>query len=152
MAQFFGMPVEGLHQRSTARAVTVPRPIAMYLVKQMTDASLPEVGRHFGGKHDYADLSKIRIDLKDHDISEGSPRVVSIQSSWNSSVLPQKRWPSCELMNAGVDAGAIPQTLLHVLISASQPILGNISATVSWPQIRRDRGPHNMQSPLGQMV
>jgi chromosomal replication initiator protein len=23
----------------------------MYLTKQMTDASLPEIGRHFGGKH-----------------------------------------------------------------------------------------------------
>ena len=57
MALFFGMPVEGLHQRSTARAVTVPRQIAMYLVKQMTDASLPEIERHFGGKHHYADLS-----------------------------------------------------------------------------------------------
>ena len=87
MALFFGMPVEGLHQRSTARAVTVPRQIAMYLIKQMTDASLPEIGRHFGGKHHYADLSKIKIDLKDHDISEATPRAVSIQSWWNSSAL-----------------------------------------------------------------
>ena len=29
----------------------MPRQIAMYLVKQMTDASLPEIGRRFGGKH-----------------------------------------------------------------------------------------------------
>jgi Bacterial dnaA protein helix-turn-helix len=26
-------------------------PVAMYLVKHMTDASLPEIGRHFGGRH-----------------------------------------------------------------------------------------------------
>ncbi|MGH9586943.1 MAG: helix-turn-helix domain-containing protein, partial [Acidobacteriaceae bacterium] len=28
-----------------------PRQIAMYLAKQMTEASLPEIGRQFGGKH-----------------------------------------------------------------------------------------------------
>ena len=51
VAYFFGMPIEELHHNSTTRAVTVPRQIAMYLVKQMTDASLPEIGRWFGGKH-----------------------------------------------------------------------------------------------------
>jgi chromosomal replication initiator protein len=51
VALFFGMPVEGLQRKSTARSVTVPRQIAMYLVKQMTDASLPEIGRHFGNQH-----------------------------------------------------------------------------------------------------
>ncbi len=51
VAFFFGMPVERLHENNTTRAVTVPRQIAMYLVKHMTDASLTEIGRRFGGKH-----------------------------------------------------------------------------------------------------
>ena len=51
VAHFFGMSVEELHQKSTTRAVTVPRQIAMYLAKHMTDASLTEIGRHFGGRH-----------------------------------------------------------------------------------------------------
>jgi chromosomal replication initiator protein len=29
----------------------VPRQIAMFLAKQMTEASLPEIGRQFGNKH-----------------------------------------------------------------------------------------------------
>ena len=29
----------------------MPRQIAMYLCKQLTSASLPEIGRSFGGKH-----------------------------------------------------------------------------------------------------
>jgi chromosomal replication initiator protein len=29
----------------------MPRQIAMYLCKQLTHASLPEIGRSFGGKH-----------------------------------------------------------------------------------------------------
>jgi chromosomal replication initiator protein len=51
VAYFFGMPIEALHHDDTTREVTVPRQIAMYLIKQMTDASLPEIGRRFGGKH-----------------------------------------------------------------------------------------------------
>ena len=31
--------------------VAVPRQVAMYLCKQLTKASLPEIGREFGGKH-----------------------------------------------------------------------------------------------------
>jgi chromosomal replication initiation ATPase DnaA len=34
-----------------SRAVVVPRQIAMYLAKNLTEASLPEIGRQFGGKH-----------------------------------------------------------------------------------------------------
>jgi chromosomal replication initiator protein len=51
VADLFGLSEEELRQNSTRRAVTVPRQIAMYLAKQMTDASLPEIGRYFGGKH-----------------------------------------------------------------------------------------------------
>jgi chromosomal replication initiator protein len=29
----------------------MPRQIAMYMCKQLTHASLPEIGRSFGGKH-----------------------------------------------------------------------------------------------------
>ena len=31
--------------------MTLPRQLAMYLAKQLTDASLAEIGSHFGGKH-----------------------------------------------------------------------------------------------------
>jgi chromosomal replication initiator protein len=51
VARTFGLQVEELNQRSTTRAVTLPRQLAMYLSKQLTDASLVEIGNHFGGKH-----------------------------------------------------------------------------------------------------
>ncbi len=51
VAEQFGMRVNELKQKNNSRAVVVPRQIAMYLAKQMTEASLPEVGRQFGGKH-----------------------------------------------------------------------------------------------------
>jgi chromosomal replication initiator protein len=51
VAEQFGMRVAELKQRNNSRAVVVPRQIAMYLAKQLTEASLPEIGRQFGGKH-----------------------------------------------------------------------------------------------------
>lgn len=51
VAYFFGMRTDELHQESKTRAVGVPRQIAMYLIKQMTDASVPEIGRYYGRRH-----------------------------------------------------------------------------------------------------
>ncbi len=51
VAEQFGMRVAGIKAKNNARAVVVPRQIAMYLAKQLTECSLPEIGRQFGGKH-----------------------------------------------------------------------------------------------------
>ncbi|MGB9416457.1 MAG: chromosomal replication initiator protein DnaA [Acidobacteriaceae bacterium] len=51
VSEHFGMKVSELKQKNNSRSVVVPRQIAMYLAKQMTEASLPEIGRQFGGKH-----------------------------------------------------------------------------------------------------
>lgn len=51
VAEHFGMRVPELKQKNNSRQIVVPRQIAMYLAKQMTEASLPEIGRQFGGKH-----------------------------------------------------------------------------------------------------
>jgi len=37
--------------KNNSRAIVYPRQIAMYLAKHLTEASLPEIGRQFGGKH-----------------------------------------------------------------------------------------------------
>jgi chromosomal replication initiator protein len=51
VSEQFGMRVTDLKQKNNSRNVVVPRQIAMYLAKQMTEASLPEIGRQFGNKH-----------------------------------------------------------------------------------------------------
>jgi chromosomal replication initiator protein len=51
VSENFGMKVSDLKQKNNSRNVVVPRQIAMYLAKQMTEASLPEIGRQFGNKH-----------------------------------------------------------------------------------------------------
>ena len=51
VAEQFGMRVSDLKQKNNSRNVVVPRQIAMFLAKGMTEASLPEIGRQFGNKH-----------------------------------------------------------------------------------------------------
>jgi chromosomal replication initiator protein len=40
--------------------VAMPRQIAMYLCKNLTNASLPEIGKSFGGKHHSTVIHSIR--------------------------------------------------------------------------------------------
>jgi chromosomal replication initiator protein len=50
VAQMFGLSTEELRTENRSREVAFPRQVAMYLSKQMTDASLSEIGQEFG-KH-----------------------------------------------------------------------------------------------------
>jgi chromosomal replication initiator protein len=51
VSEHFNLREQDLKVRSNTRAIAYPRQIAMYIVKQLTTASLPEIGRQFGGKH-----------------------------------------------------------------------------------------------------
>ena len=51
VAEEFGMKTADLKQKNNSRNIVVPRQIAMYLAKHLTEASLPEIGRQFGNKH-----------------------------------------------------------------------------------------------------
>jgi chromosomal replication initiator protein len=51
VADFYNLKVADLKSKSNSRNIAVPRQIAMYLCKSLTKASLPEIGREFGGKH-----------------------------------------------------------------------------------------------------
>jgi chromosomal replication initiator protein len=50
VSEFFGVKVGDLKAKNRTKAVAFPRQIAMYLARQLTHASLSEVGRAFGGK------------------------------------------------------------------------------------------------------
>jgi len=51
VAERFQIKPSQLKEKSNTKKVVYPRQIAMYLIKELTDASLPEIGRVFGGKH-----------------------------------------------------------------------------------------------------
>ena len=51
VAERFSMQPAQIKIKSNTRQIAYPRQIAMYLAKELTHASLPEIGRYFGGKH-----------------------------------------------------------------------------------------------------
>jgi len=50
VCDFFGIKLSDLKAKTRTKAISFPRQIAMYLARQLTHASLSEVGRSFGGK------------------------------------------------------------------------------------------------------
>ena len=51
VAEQFQLQPAQLKQKTNAQQIAYPRQIAMYLIKELTHSSLPEIGRMFGGKH-----------------------------------------------------------------------------------------------------
>ena len=51
VADYYNLKMLDLKSRNNSKSVAKPRQIAMYLCKSLTHASLPEIGRSFGGKH-----------------------------------------------------------------------------------------------------
>jgi chromosomal replication initiator protein len=51
VADYFQLKLSELKSRNNSKSVALPRQVSMYLCKQLTKASLPEIGRSFGGKH-----------------------------------------------------------------------------------------------------
>lgn len=51
VCQEFSLSLTQLKSKNNSHAISYPRQVAMYLAKQFTPASLPQIGREFGGKH-----------------------------------------------------------------------------------------------------
>jgi chromosomal replication initiator protein len=60
VANHFGLSVPEIKSKSNAKQISYPRQVAMYLCKSLTDASLPEIGKRFGGKHHSTVIHAIR--------------------------------------------------------------------------------------------
>ena len=50
VSEYFDMKLSDMRAKKRSRAVAYPRQIAMYLARQLTDFSLPEIGEQFGGR------------------------------------------------------------------------------------------------------
>jgi len=60
VADYYNLKMADLKSRNNSKSVAMPRQIAMYLCKSLTNASLPEIGRSFGGKHHSTVIHSIR--------------------------------------------------------------------------------------------
>jgi len=50
VAEHYNIKLSEMHSSRRSRAIARPRQVAMYLAKQLTARSLPEIGRKFGGR------------------------------------------------------------------------------------------------------
>jgi chromosomal replication initiator protein len=60
VADHYSLKVAELKSKNNSKSVALPRQIAMYLCKALTNASLPEIGKSFGGKHHSTVIHSIR--------------------------------------------------------------------------------------------
>src|SRR6185312_4442908 len=60
VAEHYNLKMAELKSRNNSKSVAMPRQIAMYLCKSLTRASLPEIGRSFGGKHHSTVIHSVR--------------------------------------------------------------------------------------------
>jgi len=60
VADYYNLKLVDLKSRNNSKSIAMPRQVAMYLCKLLTRASLPEIGRSFGGKHHSTVIHSIR--------------------------------------------------------------------------------------------
>jgi chromosomal replication initiator protein len=68
VAQYYQIKVDELRSKDNSKPIVKPRQIAMYLCKQLTEKSLPEIGKSFGKHHSTVihSINKVQDSLK-HD-------------------------------------------------------------------------------------
>jgi len=60
VSDYYQLKLADLKSRNNSKSIAMPRQVAMYLCKALTHASLPEIGRSFGGKHHSTVIHSIR--------------------------------------------------------------------------------------------
>ena len=60
VSEYYQLKLGELKSRNNSKSIAMPRQIAMYLCKHLTTASLPEIGKSFGGKHHSTVIHSIR--------------------------------------------------------------------------------------------
>jgi chromosomal replication initiator protein len=82
VAEEFGISLADMKLRRRNKSIVLPRQVAMYLSRELTDQSFPEIGEHFGGKdhttvlHSY---NKIKEEiLGDNSLKEKINRITQV--------------------------------------------------------------------------
>jgi chromosomal replication initiator protein len=67
VAEYFNIPEKSLSEKRRSQNIAMPRQIAMFLSRELTDASLPQIGKEFGGRDHTTVMhacAKIKKELK----------------------------------------------------------------------------------------
>lgn len=80
-AQYYNVKLSELLGKSRKRSIVLPRQLAMYLAKELTDKSYPEIGELFGGRDHTTVLHAYRkiVDLisENNDLDEDRQKIVN---------------------------------------------------------------------------
>ncbi len=60
VADYYSLKIAELKAKNNSRRVAEPRQMAMFLCRKLTESSLPQIGKEFGGKHHTTVLHSIR--------------------------------------------------------------------------------------------
>lgn len=60
VAEWYDLGVKDLKVKNNSRRIAEPRQIAMFLCRELTNSSLPQIGKEFGGKHHTTVLHSVR--------------------------------------------------------------------------------------------
>ncbi len=81
VCDFYGLRLHELKAKDNSKRVVVPRQVAMWLARRLTQASLPEIARAFGDKHHTTVLHSIakitKQRLVDRDLNRGLNKLLS---------------------------------------------------------------------------
>jgi chromosomal replication initiator protein len=78
----FGISLTELKLKKRSKTIVLPRQVAMYLSRELTDQSFPEIGAHFGGKdhttvlHSYNKIKEAL--LVDTDLKEKINKIIQV--------------------------------------------------------------------------
>ena len=126
VAEYYQLKLAELKSRNNSKSVAMPRQVAMYLCKSLTNASLPEIGKSFGGKHHSTVIHSIR-------------KVENMrQTDTAFNTLDQHPQPSRFASNSGHESGSVhsfPQAGLWMV--CGRPVRGGFST------VPRRRYPQN---------
>ncbi len=83
VADYFNLTVADLRAKKRTKSIVYPRQLAMFLVRNMTSHSLPEIGEYFGGR-DHATVlhayQKIEHELENH--NDKTNRLIEDIKEW----------------------------------------------------------------------
>ena len=71
VAKEFSVTVDGLRSKSRTKHLTIPRQVAMYLIRELLGTQLVEIGAAFGGRDHSTvihSLEKVQISLKEDQV------------------------------------------------------------------------------------
>ena len=77
VADYYKIKTSDMHSKKRSRIVARPRQVAMYLAKELTQLSLPEIGANFGGRdhttilHGCRQITKLKDTIPElnHDVN-----------------------------------------------------------------------------------